>query len=151
MFPRARYQFQLEIWCVSMELDNSGITSQSDQPAGVPSCLQRRFSANILTPKDNVSFILASVTNRSHPVNSRSLLDSCFTVSVYIETWWPMFNVHLSYKPLGGYCFNLGTPQAVQSSEKIRALVVPGGGCSKGIVFKELSRLWESYQINSHA
>ena len=42
---------------------------------------------------------MAGLTNRSHRVNLRSLLGPCFEVVVYNETWGPMLNLHLSYKP----------------------------------------------------
>ena len=63
----------------------------------------------------------------------------CFAVVVYNETWWPMYNVHLSYNPPISWrimFWSVGIPQAVQLFEKFRALVVPGGGCRKGIIIQ---------------
>ena len=61
------------------------ITSRSDLPVESSAYPQKRFYENTLTPKDNSSFILASLTNRSHQVNSRSLLGPCFAVVMYNE------------------------------------------------------------------
>ena len=75
--------------------------------------------------------ILEILTNRSHQVNSRNLLGPCFTVVLYIETWWQMLNVHLSYKPPIS-CRILfhsgGCPRQFSHLKTFRALVVPSGG-----------------------
>ena len=139
MFPRARYQFQMKGYCESLELEESGITSQSDQPAGVLACPQQSFSIKLLTPKYDGSFILAILTIRSHQVNSRILLGPCFAVVMYVETWWPMLNFNLSYKPPSSWriLFWSGIHTRKFSCLKnFRVLVVPGGGCHKGIIIQ---------------
>ena len=79
--------------------DDPGLISWSDQIVGAAACSHQSFSSKLLTPKDVSSFILVNITNRSHQVNSRSMIGPCFAVVVYDETRWPMLNVHLSYKP----------------------------------------------------
>ena len=139
MFPRSGLQCQLNGCCVSVELEESGLTSRSDQTTGVLACPQKNFSEKILTPKDDDSFILASLTNRGHQVNSRSLIDPCFAVVVYVEIWWPMLNVHLSYNTPSYwrilFCSG-GRPRQFSFLKKFRSLVVLGGGCRKGIILQ---------------
>ena len=53
--------------------EESGLTSWSDQLAFTSAGLQRSLYSNILTPKCGGSFILASLTNRSHQVDLKSL------------------------------------------------------------------------------
>ena len=113
--------------------EDSGLTSQYDQLAGVLAWMHQIFSAKLLTPKDGSSFILASLTSRSHQVNYRILLVPCFTVVVYNETWWPLLNVHLNYKPTNYWrilFWSGGRPMQFSCLKKFRALVVPGGGMS---------------------
>ena len=52
MFPRVRYQCQLKLWCVSVELGEYGLTARSDKPEGVSACPQRSIYTKLLTPKD---------------------------------------------------------------------------------------------------
>ena len=87
MFSRERHQYKLKRCCVSVKLKESGLTSWSDQPEVVWACPKQSFYAKLLTPKDGGSFVLGSLTNRSHEVNSRSLFFPCFAVVVYVETW----------------------------------------------------------------
>ena len=86
IFPRVRYLCQLKLFCVLLEIVESGTTSRSDQPAGISACPQRRFFVKLLTPKDGGSFILTSLTNISHQVSSRSLIGQCFECFVCDET-----------------------------------------------------------------
>ena len=60
--------------------EDPGITSLPDQIVGALAGPQKSFSENILTPKYRGIFILASLINRSHQVNSRILLVPCFSV-----------------------------------------------------------------------
>ena len=72
-------------------------------------------------------------------MNSRSLLRPYFTGVVYVETCWPMFNVHLSYKPPKYWriLFRYGVRHRQFSRlKKFRSLVIPGGVCCKGIIIE---------------
>ena len=66
--------------------EEPGITSQSDQLVRILACPHKVFYVKILNPKDDGSFILESLTNRSHQVNSRILTVPCFSVVVHDET-----------------------------------------------------------------
>ena len=82
----------------------------------------------------------SSLTSRSHRVNPRSLLGPCFAVVVYVETWWPTLNVKLSYKPPRYWRILFWSricPRQFIYLKMFRALVVPGGGCCKGIILQE--------------
>ena len=82
----------------------------------------------------------SSLTSRSHRVNPRSLLGPCFAVVVYVETWWPTLNVKLSYKPPSYWRILFWSricPRQFIYLKIFRALVVPGGGCCKGIILQE--------------
>ena len=138
MFPRVRYQCQLMgCWssvylCLAPELK-----SRSDQKMWASDYPHWSFSAKLLTPKGGSSFIVEILTNRSHQVNLRSLLIPCFAFVVYNETWWPMFNVHLGYKPPSSWrkLFRYGGyPRQFSRLKKIRSLLVPGGGFCKGTI-----------------
>ena len=100
MFTRVVYQCKLKgCWssvdiCLYPEL-----TSRSDQPIGASSYPYWSFYTKIFNPEWQRYFTLASLINRNHRVNLGSLLGPCFAVVVYNETWWPMYNVHLSYNP----------------------------------------------------
>ena len=114
-----------------------GITSRYDQPVGTLSWSQQNFSSKILTLKDNIIFILESLTNWSHQVNSRSLLGPCLAVVVYDETWWPMLNVQLSYKLPSSWSILIQygiCPRQFSLLKKFRALVFPRGGYHKEII-----------------
>ena len=139
MFPRGIYQCQLKGCCVSVDLEDYGLTSRYDQPERILACPQQSFYANILTPKDGGRFVLASLTDRSHQVNSRNLLGPCFTVVVYVEIWRPMLNVQLSYKHPSSWRILFrywGRTKQFSCLKKFRALVVPGRGCRKGIILQ---------------
>ena len=115
------------------------LTSWYDQPLGASAYPQLRSSENIVTPKDNSNFILVSLTNRSHQVNSRSLLVPCFTVVVYDETERQMLNAHLSYKPPSYWrrlFWSGGRHRQFINMKKFRALVVPGGCWLQGVIIK---------------
>ena len=58
--------------------EDPGLTSRYDQIVGASACLYKSFFAKLLTPKDGVNFILASLTNRIHQVDSRILIGPCF-------------------------------------------------------------------------
>ena len=122
-----------------MELEDYGLNSRSDEPLGVSACPQLSFSEKLVTPKGVGGFILASLTNRSHQVNSRILLGPCFKFVVYVETLWPMLNMNLSYKSTSSWriFFRSGRrPMQLSRLEMFRALVVPGGGCCKGVLLQ---------------
>ena len=62
-----------------------------------------------------------------------------FCSYVYDETWWPMFNVHLNYKPPSSWrvlYWSKGIPRQFTRLKRFRYLVVPGGGCCKGIILQ---------------
>ena len=139
MFPRLIYQLQLKGCCVSVELEDSSLTSRYYQPAGVSACLKLILYASILTPNDDVSFILESLTNRSHQVNSIIPLGPCFAVFVYDENGWPMLTAHLSYKPpiYWRILFWSGWwPRKFISMKCFRALVFPSRGCRNGVIIQ---------------
>ena len=120
-------------FCVSMDLEDYSLPSWSDQPAGVLACLQWIFSSKLLNPKDDGSFILASLTNKSHQIYSRILLGPCFAVVVYVEAWWAILNVQLSYKPPSSCRV---WPRQFILLKKFMALVVPGRGFRKGVILR---------------
>ena len=58
---------------------------------------------------------------------------------VYDETWWPMFNVDLSYKPPSSWrmlSWSGGLPRQFTRLKRFRDLVIPGGGCRKGVILQ---------------
>ena len=100
---------------------------------------QQSLSTKISTPKGGGSFSMASLTNRSHQVNSRSLCAPCFVSCVYDETGWLLLNLHLSYKPPSYWRILFrsgGWPRQLNCLKKFRDLVVPGGGFHKGIIIQ---------------
>ena len=62
------------------------LTSRSDQTVVASSYLQQNLTARTLTPNYVGSFIFASLANRIHQVNSRSLIGPGFAVFVYDKT-----------------------------------------------------------------
>ena len=140
MFPSMGYQFQLKGCWLSVDLCVAPeIISRSDQQVGASDWPQWIFSAKISNSEGRKYFTLANLTNRSHWVSLRSLLGPCFAVVVHNETWWPMLNVHLSYKPLSSWrmlFWSGGYLSQFSLLKKIRALVVPGGGCCKRIIIQ---------------
>ena len=86
MFPRVRYQCQLKVCCVSLDKKESGLTSRSDHPAGIFQCPYQSVSASLINQKDGGSFILASLTNRSHQLNSIIMFSPYFSVVEYNDT-----------------------------------------------------------------
>ena len=140
MFHRVRYQYQLEECWSSVDLClPPEITQRSNQQVWDLDDLEWSFYANLLTPKVGSSFTLESLTNRSRQINLRSLLSPCFAVVVYNENWWPMFNVHLTYKFPSSWMILFwfgGYPRQFSTLKKFRALVVPGGGFHMGIILQ---------------
>ena len=65
--------------------EDPGLTSRSDQPLVALDLPQRRLSANILTPKDGVSFFLVILTKGRHQVGFRSLRGPCFVVKILLN------------------------------------------------------------------
>ena len=61
------------------------LNSRSDKSLGDSDYSYQRLSANILHPKYSGSFILESLTNRSHQVNSIILCGPCFAVVCLIK------------------------------------------------------------------
>ena len=115
------------------------LTWQSDQPVGASSYPQWSFSAKILTPKAMGSFILEILTNRSQRVNLRSLSGPCLEFFVYNETWWPMFNIHLSYKPPSSWRILFrsgGSPRKFSRLKMWSSLLVTSGGYHKGLIIQ---------------
>ena len=56
------------------------ITSRFGQQKGASSYQEKNFTENMSTPKYGGRFILESMPNGSHQVNTRSLIYPCFTV-----------------------------------------------------------------------
>ena len=62
-----------------------------------------------------------------------------FAVVLYNETWLPMLNVNLSYKPLSScriLFWSGGYPRQFSHLKNLRALVVPSGCWHKGIILQ---------------
>ena len=62
--------------------EESGLTSRYNQLSGTQECLQRSFYEKKLTPKSGGSFILESLTNRSHQVDLVSLHGPCLVLKI---------------------------------------------------------------------
>ena len=62
-----------------------------------------------------------------------------FFSCVYDETWWPISNIHLSYKPPSSrmilFCSGV-CPRQFSCMKRFRAIVVPCRRCCKGIIIQ---------------
>ena len=72
-------------------------------------------------------------------MNLRRLIGPCFAVVVYNETRLKTLNVHPIYKPPSFwrilFCYG-GYPRQFSCLKSFRALVVPSGGCRKGVILQ---------------
>ena len=66
--------------------EEPSLTSRYDQIVLISECLHQRFYEKLLTPKYVNSFILVSLTNRSHQVNIRRVISPCFALVLCDET-----------------------------------------------------------------
>ena len=98
---------------------------------GVPAA---KLLYKAIGPERGRYLILSSLTNISHQVDLRSMCGPCLA-----KTGWPMLNVHLRYKPPRSWrilFWSRGPPRQFSLLKNFRSLVVPGGGCRKGIILQ---------------
>ena len=154
MFPRVVYKCQLKGFCISVELEESGLTSQSDQPSGVLVCPQRSFSEELLTPKDG-----SSSSWRVYPIEfTRWILEACADRVSFLKAcvrWNGVTNVdlHLIYKPHSYWRILFRSkvcPRQFSCLENFRALVVPVGGFFKGVILQLImTPIWVLPNVHS--
>ena len=84
-FPRVGYQFMEEILSISEALHDTWSKLAVIWPIGALEYPHPRFSTKLLTPKYGSRFILESLNNRSHQVNSIIMIGPCFAVACTIK------------------------------------------------------------------
>ena len=80
---------------------------------------------------------MTSLSKKNHWANLRILLGPFFDVVLYNETWWPMLDLWLRYKPPSSWRILFrsgGYPRKFSPLKMFRALVVPSRGYHKGII-----------------
>ena len=81
-FPRVGFQYMEGMLHICGAVPDARSKLAVGRPRGALAYPHQIFSTKIQTPKDNSSFALASLTNRSHQVSSRILLGPCFVSCV---------------------------------------------------------------------
>ena len=137
-FPRARYQCLEGIPLISRAVPGYWAYLAVWSNSRIIILPTAKLLWKYINPKDNGSFILESLTNRSHQVNPRSLLGTSFEVVVYNETGWPMLNVHLIYKPPSSWriLFRSGGIPMQFIFLKKGSWYIPEGSVIRGWVFR---------------
>ena len=101
-------------------------------PAEKPHC-------KAINTKVSQYLFLGESNQKKSPGEFNKLSRPVFCSCLYNETWWPMLNVHLSYKPPSSYRILFrygGRPRQFSYLKIFRSLVVPIGRCHKGVIMQ---------------
>ena len=92
-----------------------------------------------INPKVRWYLHIGKSNQQKSPYEFNNPAQTVFFSCVYDETWRPILNVHLSYKPPSSWrvlFWSGGLPGQFSRLKKLRTLVVPDGGCRKGVIIQ---------------